>query len=416
MTDSMVENDLKPFRVDLSEASLARPAEAPTVSVLIKAFNHAPYVRQIIESVLAQSFQDFEIVVTDDGSADETLEILRSFPDPRIRLEALGRNQGISAAMNATITRARGRYLAILNSDDWALPGRLERQVSFLDAHPGISLVFGLPQAVDEAGEPTVPFNDFELPLAFPDFSRRSWLRHFFFHGNCLCAPTAMIRREAYVAVGAYDPRLTNLQDLDMWVRMLIAGRNIHVLPERLTAFRIRDNNANMSAPRPDAILRHRFETTKILARFAGLDAETFEDMFGAEAPGTVQTPVGLRLAELACRNPNIEYQNFALTLFHETARETEDFHRLRVLAGTLDAFGAKVIEMRDRQIAEAASNLADSRANIVFLRERVDSLERSVQAFEHSTSWRLTWPMRVLWRRLSPLLRQGCRRLPRPR
>lgn len=385
----------------------------PTVSVLIKAFNHAPYVRQTIESVLAQSFQDFEIVVTDDGSADGTLEILRSFPDPRIRLHAFEHNQGISAAMNATIARAQGRYLAILNSDDWALPGRLQRQVSFLETHPDISLVFGLPQAVDEAGAPTMPFNDFEAPLAFPDFSRRSWLRHFFFHGNCLCAPTAMIRREAYTVAGPYDPRLTNLQDLDMWIRMLIAGHNIHVLPDRLTAFRIRDNNANMSAPRLDVMLRHRFEMTKILPRFACLDAETFQDMFGAEAPGTVRTRVGLRLAELACRNPNIEYQNFALTLFHETAHEMQDFHRLRILAGTLDVFGAQVIERQGRQIAEGSSALAELRTNVALLQERVDSLEQSVKAFERSTSWRVTCPLRIVGKHLPERLRQGSRRIP---
>jgi glycosyltransferase involved in cell wall biosynthesis len=126
--------------------------DIPTVSVLVKAYNHAPYVRKTIESVLSQSFQDFEIVVTDDGSTDESLAILQEFSDPRIRLEVLSHNQGISAAMNATIARARGRYLAILNSDDWAPPGRLRKQVAFLDANADVSLAFGLPRRVDEEG------------------------------------------------------------------------------------------------------------------------------------------------------------------------------------------------------------------------------------------------------------------------
>ena len=231
----------------------AAPGAAPTVSVLVKSYQHAPYVRQTIESVLAQSFQDFEIVVTDDGSTDGTAEILRGFTDPRIRLECHLENRGISAAMNATVARARGRYLAILNSDDWALPGRLRRQVGFLDANPDVGLVFGMPRPVDEAGLPTQAFNDFSLPLRFPDFSRRTWLRFFFFHHNTVCAPTAMIRREAYEAAGPYDLRLTNLQDYDMWIRMLMAGQNIHVLPDSLTAFRIREGLANASAPSPEA-------------------------------------------------------------------------------------------------------------------------------------------------------------------
>lgn len=323
----------------------------PTVSVLVKSYNHARYVRQTIESVLAQSFQDFEIVVTDDGSTDGTLDVLRSFTDPRIQLAALPQNQGISAAMNATIARARGRYLAILNSDDFALPDRLQRQVAFLDASPGVSLVFGLPVTVDEAGQPRPPLNDFELPLRFPDFSRRSWLRLFFFGSNCLCAPTAMIRREAYVAVGAYDRRLTNLQDVDMWIRMLRAGHQIHLLTDRLTAFRLRDNQANMSALRVDTILRSEFETAKILQHYATFDAALFEEVFGVDAAATTGQPQATRLAMLAVQVPRHAHQLLALELLYGAARETEEFHRLRDLAGRVDVFGLWDIMTRDRKI-----------------------------------------------------------------
>ncbi|WP_132254320.1 glycosyltransferase [Methylobacterium segetis] len=331
---------------------------APAVSVLVKSYNHAPYVAQTIRSLLDQSFQDFEIVVTDDASTDATAAIVRGFDDPRIRLEVSPENRGISGAMNATIARARGRYLAILNSDDWALPGRLARQAAFLDANPDVSAVFGMPRAVDEGGTPTVPFNDFRAPLRLPDFSRRSWLRQFFFHGNCLCAPTAMIRREAYTAAGRYDPRLTNYQDLDMWIRMLVSGQTIHVLDEELTAFRIRAGDANLSAPRADTQLRSAFEKTKLLRHFATLDRATFEEVFGPGEDGWGEDfphdrPVALCVAELARRIPRVEYNHFALEIFYEAAERTEDFHRLRTEAGTIDAFGLQAVTARDRIIAD---------------------------------------------------------------
>ncbi|WP_082487642.1 glycosyltransferase [Methylobacterium sp. Leaf89] len=330
---------------------------APAVSVLIKSYNHAPYVAQTIQSVLDQSFQDFEIVVTDDASTDATAEIVAGFADPRIRLEILPHNHGISGAMNATITRARGHYLAILNSDDWALPGRLARQVAFLDGNPAVSAVFGMPRTVDEAGTLTVPFNDFRAPLRLSDFSRRSWLRQFFFHGNCLCAPTAMIRRSAYEAVGAYDPRLTNYQDLDMWIRMLAAGQDLHVLDEELTAFRIRAGDANMSAPRTDTHLRSAFEITKLLRHYANFDRSTFEEVFGPNSShddGEVfhyDMPIPLRVADLASRIPRVEYQHFALEILYQSAERQEDFDRLRNRSGEIDAFGLRAITDRDREI-----------------------------------------------------------------
>ncbi|KQT09056.1 hypothetical protein ASG40_10360 [Methylobacterium sp. Leaf399] len=322
---------------------------APTISVLIKSYNHAPYVRQTIESVLDQSFQDFEIVVTDDGSTDGTLAILQAFDDPRIRLEAHPHNLGISAAMNATIARARGRYLAILNSDDWALPGRLARQVAFLDANPHVSLVFGQPRPVGEDGLPTAPFNDFTVPLRFPDYSRRTWLRQFFFEGNCLCAPTAMIRREAYEAAGAYDPRLTNMQDYDMWVRMLIAGHGIHVLPEPLSAFRIRDNDANTSAPTVQTMLRSQYEIAPILGRFVTIDDDLFREVFGEEG-GPATDPVALRVAAIAQRQPHTYMQRFALDTLHAHARTPADFDRLRAWSGTLDVFNLSAVRDLQRE------------------------------------------------------------------
>ena len=138
----------------------------PAVSVAIKSYNHADYVHESIASVLAQSFKDFEIVVTDDGSTDATADVIARFTDPRIRFERFERNRGISAAMNATTARARGEFVAILNSDDFALPGRLETQVAFLRAHPEIAAVFGRPRLVGERGEPAGGHDVFAIPFA----------------------------------------------------------------------------------------------------------------------------------------------------------------------------------------------------------------------------------------------------------
>jgi glycosyltransferase involved in cell wall biosynthesis len=320
-------------------------SKRPAVSVLVKSFNHAAYIAQTIDSILNQTFQDFEIIITDDHSTDDTLHVLARFNDPRISIKVLPENRGISVAMNETIARARGRYLAILNSDDWAFPDRLRRQVELLDANPRISLLFGFPELVDETGAAitteSVFVSLFTPPLQFADYSRRSWLRQFFFNGNCLCAPSAMIRREVFETAGVYDPRLFNLQDLDMWIRALVAGYNIHWVPEKFTAYRIRADDRNASAPRLDRNLRTASETAKILPHFTRLTAKEFDTVFGEEAAVSTgaRMPVALRVAELALQNPRSPYQSFALDTYYQMARKPAELRRLAYLAGSVDVW-----------------------------------------------------------------------------
>jgi glycosyltransferase involved in cell wall biosynthesis len=313
----------------------------PTVSVAIKAYNHGDYVHETIASVLAQSFQDFEIVVTDDGSVDGTADVIASFDDPRIHLERFERNRGISAAMNATTARARGEFVAILNSDDFALPGRLQTQVAFLRANPEIAAVFGRPRVVGEAGEPVGGYEAvFAVPFPGGSAPRQAWLRHFFFHGNCLCAPTAMFRRSA-LETGRYDPRLTNLQDFDRWIQLL-ERHEIHVLSDELTAFRVRAGNRNMSAPRRDTLLRSVFELFEIIKRYGRFEPTFLREIFAEDIlRHDIETtgPIGVWLAEIALVVPSAVHPLFALDALFDAATAPDDFDRLRELSGTVNAF-----------------------------------------------------------------------------
>jgi glycosyltransferase involved in cell wall biosynthesis len=333
----------------------------PQVSVVVKSYDHAAFVGETIRSILDQSFQNFEIVVTDDGSTDGTPDVVRSFVDPRIRLEVFETNRGISAAMNATIGRARGEFIAILNSDDFALPGRLQRQVDFLGKNPDIAAVFGLPLIVDERGEPTQSYFDFTMPFSLPDLSRTTLLRHFFFHCNFLCAPTAMVRRAVYARIGSYDPRLTNLQDLDMWVR-LCTDHDIHILREELTAFRVRAGNRNVSAPRHDTMLRSQFEWSQILRRYRAMNNEFLREIFasdlaakGLDAAG----PHGLWLAQLVLTSSVPAHRLFALQTMFEAATGAADHHRLRDAMGEVDVFGLLAEIARNAEITKLRDALS---------------------------------------------------------
>lgn len=252
----------------------------PRVSICIPSFNHDKYVRAAIESVLAQSFQDYEIVVTDDGSTDRTPEEVRSIPDARVSLEVLPRNYGACIALNASIRRSKGEYVAILNSDDLFLPRKLEQQVRYLDDHQEVGAVFGDATFVDEAGAPLAHTDTlYDDIFKVANRTRGQWLRQFFLKGNALCHPAVLIRRRCYDEVGYYDPALAQLPDLDMWVRLL-KRYDIHVIHEPLVAFRILKNNLNASALRPDVVARLEWEGRKVLEHYMTLDEQSVVEAF----------------------------------------------------------------------------------------------------------------------------------------
>jgi len=199
-------------------ASADRPAElstGPIVSVLMPAHNAERFLRAAIESVLAQTFRRFELVIVDDGSTDATLAITRELAasDPRIRVLPNERNLGIVESRNRAFREAHpaSEYFAIFDADDLCMPDRLERQVAYLQAHPRCALLGGQTAIIDADGR--------ELGLRrYPTEDRE--LRRVITRYNPFAQPTVLLRRSALDVVGVYDPRYPRVQDYDLWLRI----------------------------------------------------------------------------------------------------------------------------------------------------------------------------------------------------
>lgn len=287
------------------------PAKVPLVSVVIASYNHAPFVQDSLRSVLEQGIENLEVLVTDDGSMDGTAERVAELADPRIQLKVFAQNRGACAAMNDAIRRSRGRYIAVLNSDDRFLPGKLQRQLDYLERHPRVGAVFGWPTFIDERG---LPFSDAshkdQVVFHVGNRSRQQWLRHFFDQGNALCHPTAMLRREVYRDCGLYDPRLAQVPDLDQWIRVCMKY-DIHIMDEPLTAFRIRDAQQNASAARPEVVRRDAWERAYILRHYLQLPGRELKLIFPELAAQPGSWPE--RLAQHALSLSMPFFQRFAL-------------------------------------------------------------------------------------------------------
>ncbi len=199
---------------------------APTVSVVLPAFNAEKFVGEAIESILAQTFTDFELIVIDDGSTDSTLGILRSFDDDRVRVISNPENLGIVKTRNIGIAKARGDYIAVQDADDLSLPTRLGKQVVYLETHPEVALLGSARKTLLPNGAVRAHKLRLQKPT-FEDLLKR----------NCFVHGSVMIRKTALEAVGGYNDLFRFAEDYELYLRIAAKYATAN-LPEPLYVLR----------------------------------------------------------------------------------------------------------------------------------------------------------------------------------
>lgn len=202
------------------------------VTVFIPVYNREDYIRVAVNSMLAQTYRDFELIVVDDGSTDRTVEVLEAYSDPRLRVVRNETNLGIPAARNRGLDEARGEYIALLDSDDHAYPRRLARQVDWLDRHPGITQVGSWCSFMDSDGKMLDKVR--RQPLNSDDVHA-----HLLFHCP-IVNRTIMARTEALRAL-RYSTDFPRCQDYDMHARLVEHGHRLANMPEVLVCGREHD-------------------------------------------------------------------------------------------------------------------------------------------------------------------------------
>ena len=205
----------------------------PVVSVLMPVFNGREYLAEAMSSILNQTFLNFELLVLDDGSTDESLRILREFEalDSRVRVAAR-ENKGLIVTLNELVAQARGKYIARMDADDVALPDRLAIQLDFLEKNPGVVCVGGSFEIIDGLGRYLTTFIQ---PSANVEIQGLMLAGHVVINH-----PTIMVRSVSIRAVGGYDTRYEAAEDYDLWFRIgeigELANLNEVVLKYRLHA------------------------------------------------------------------------------------------------------------------------------------------------------------------------------------
>lgn len=365
---------------------------SPRVTIILSSLNHSRFIGEAIQSVLDQTFTDFELFIIDDCSEDNSWQVIQSFNDPRITaIRNPVRLRG-AYGYNETIRyQAKGEFIAIHHSDDLWSSTKLEKQVIFLDEYKDVGAVFTQVDLITEDNKSfSNPNHYYHTAFRQENRNRFEWLRYFFLEGNCLCHPSVMARRQVMIDAGLYDRRLGQITDFDLWVRICLRHQ-IHILDEKLTKFRIREGNANQSGETSSMLVRSRNEWPIVLGRFLSIDSEA---IFFSVFP--------------EMRNIAHPSENNLLFLLAIRATETDTAFRVQFGLQTL-----YVLMADDRIAAELKEKYGFGYIELITLSERIDpfhnnelskmisylrTLQNEVTRVKSTISWRITSPLRVVW------------------
>lgn len=240
----------------------------PKVSVLMSCYNHENYVGKAIESVLNQTFRDFEFRIIDDCSSDTSVEVIKKYKDERIHFKTSAKNQGVVSEFNEMLDESIGEYVTFIGSDDMWREDKLQKQLEIMENNNHIAACFSHMEWVDNEG---IPYKkeDAGLPVdcfKMPNFSREQHLRNFFNRANYLGHPSVMVRRSVIDVIGKFDIRLWQAHDFDWWIKICLKW-DIYIIQKSLVYYR-RDRNQNsISAVSQESEIRVRHEFEDVFLR-----------------------------------------------------------------------------------------------------------------------------------------------------
>lgn len=255
------------------------------ISVILTSYNKSKYIGRAIESVLNQSFKDIELIVADDGSSDNSREVIMHYADKdkRIRPFFFEENQGIPSAHNFAIRHASGEYCAMIDCDDFWEKDKLEKQLAVLDKRAEYGACFTWIKVVDENEEEVTSeeCENRDLMWNSQNHTQGEWLRIFFMEGCKLGNPSMLVRKKVLDEVGYYSYGLKQLQDYDLFIRIL-KKCNVYIIPEKLVNYRwFRGEVKNTSFDSMENASRSNFEYYLICKNyFLNMDVEVFKEGF----------------------------------------------------------------------------------------------------------------------------------------
>ena len=392
--------------------------EKDLVSVLMVNYNHADTIEKAVKSVLNQTYPKVQLIIVDDGSTDDSVEIVKNIKDSRIELYEENVNRQICAVTNIGMQKVRGEYFARIDSDDLWEENKLEIQLKYLKEHPEHEICFTHASIIDERDQ--IIDSDLERLYAVTYEKQEEWLETFFFLGNCLPMTSVLMKTKLMLETGQFNIAYRQLHDFDYWVR-IAKKYPMAVIAEKLVGIRRYENETNNSNTSEINATRSYNEYIDIRKHFFDdMSDELFKRTFGKyfrNSDAESKEELECEKAFLLCRpwgqndmtsNVGVEY---LIGLFQnsKTAAVLEEKYGLNAkklydLTGQ-HLYNDEVLQKEIRLWKEKSEKIETEKKNIEEINERMKkeiiNLQMLVSEYENSTSWKITKPLRKAGKRI---------------
>lgn len=253
------------------------------VSVVLTSYNHEKFIERSINSILNQTYKDFEFIIVDDCSSDSSWDIICEYKKkyPKIVIIRHDYNWGGGTVEDTVKNYATGEYIALHHSDDIWEHDKLQKQIEAIQAHPECAAIFSNAVAIDDDGNEYGNENGFYFNLfSVENRTRHEWLHHFFYYGNCLCHPSILIKKSIYEEDSFFRKGLFQIPDFVKWIQ-ICKKYEIYVLTDKLVKFRVHNEGQNTSGMRAETQIRSTIELFLMLKEFESIqDRKEFLKIF----------------------------------------------------------------------------------------------------------------------------------------
>lgn len=382
----------------------------PLVSVVLTNYNGERFVEQAVRSVMAQTYENWELILVDDASTDRSPEILRNLEGGKIRLIENEKNSQVSFSHNRGNAAAVGQYIAALDNDDLWAPDKLEKQVAYMEAHPETGVCFTLLDLIDENGR---KIRDAALEKLFDvdNMPREEWLHTLLLTGNHLANDSSLIRREVMEWLGENDLTMIQLHDFDMWARIPLKYE-MHILREPLMSYRKVTNSGSISTQSRNNMRRVYFEQSWIVGEvIENMEDDLFRRVFRKEMKNPDATDSTEILMEKGLLMDSDLFtdramKSHAYRMFRKALRDPRGLNILREKYGLelKDIYRLTGSAVYDDPVTESLwqDQLSAAQGRATLAEQQVRDLTRErdqawtdIAALRASFSWRVTAPVR---------------------